>query len=81
MERISRFCTNCGSELDEGAKFCAQCGSPAQQNDAPVAANESRGQPRKDNSPVAASEGIGRPRKDNALAAAGEGGRSDATPG
>ncbi len=75
MERISRFCTNCGSELDEGAKFCAQCGSPAQQNDAPVAANESRGQPRKDNSPVAASEGIGRPRKDNALAAAGEGGR------
>ena len=72
MERISRYCTNCGSELDEGAKFCAQCGSPTRQHDAPVAANESKGQPRKDNAPDVADEGSRQPRKNDAPAAADE---------
>ena len=75
MERISRYCTNCGSELDEGAKFCAQCGSPTRQHDAPVAANESKGQPRKDNAPDVADEGSRQPRQDDAPAAAGVAGR------
>ena len=27
-EKNMAFCTNCGSELAEGAKFCENCGTP-----------------------------------------------------
>ncbi len=27
------FCTNCGSEMEEGAKFCVKCGMPVAQDD------------------------------------------------
>ena len=26
---MALFCTNCGSQIPEGARFCAACGSPA----------------------------------------------------
>ena len=29
---MARFCSNCGSPLDEGAKFCKNCGSPVNQS-------------------------------------------------
>ena len=73
MELTSRFCTNCGSELDRGAKFCAQCGTPTRQNDAPVAASEASRQPRQDDAPVADDEGSRRLRQEDAPVAADEG--------
>ena len=73
MARISRFCTNCGSELDRGAKFCAQCGTPTRQNDAPVAASEASRQPRQDDAPLADDEGSRRLRQEDAPVAADEG--------
>ncbi len=27
---MSKFCTNCGSEMEDSAKFCPKCGTPAQ---------------------------------------------------
>ena len=30
------FCTNCGHELEQGARFCVQCGTPAGQVARPV---------------------------------------------
>ena len=27
---MSKFCTNCGREIEDGAKFCPECGTPAQ---------------------------------------------------
>ena len=40
MERIGKFCTNCGSELNAGAKFCGQCGSPTRQEAAAATSSE-----------------------------------------
>ena len=34
---MARFCTNCGSELTEGAKFCTNCGAPIAAMDVPTA--------------------------------------------
>ena len=31
MTQVSRNCTNCGSEIEEGAKFCTRCGAPTSQ--------------------------------------------------
>lgn len=30
------FCTNCGMELEEGAKFCAQCGKATNEKNQPI---------------------------------------------
>lgn len=30
MNRMSRFCTNCGVPLQTGVRFCGQCGAPVQ---------------------------------------------------
>ena len=73
MERISKYCTNCGSELDEGVKFCAQCGTPTQQRDAP-AASEATTQPRKDEALVSADAGSGQPQQSEAPAEPDAGG-------
>ena len=69
MERISRFCTNCGGELDEGTKFCAQCGTPIRQEAAPAAASEVGRQRRGEAAPTAASE-VGKQRRGEAAPAA-----------
>ena len=29
---MGKFCTSCGTALNEGAKFCAKCGTNAFQN-------------------------------------------------
>ena len=63
MERVNRFCTNCGSELDAGAKFCGQCGTPIRQNDAPAAASGATRQPRSEDVQVAAGE-TGKPSRE-----------------
>lgn len=34
MTSSSRFCTECGSPLPEGARFCGHCGEPVRQTDA-----------------------------------------------
>ena len=72
MARIGKYCTNCGGELNEGAKFCAQCGTPTRQHDAPVTADEGSEQPHNSDAPAAADEASGQPRKDNAPVAASE---------
>ena len=28
---MSKFCTNCGSKLEEGAKVCAECNEPVEE--------------------------------------------------
>ncbi len=28
MQRMMKYCTNCGNKLGEGAKFCTNCGKP-----------------------------------------------------
>lgn len=33
---MSKFCTNCGSQLDDAAQFCVNCGTPVQNNAQPV---------------------------------------------
>ena len=35
---MSKFCTNCGATLAEGAKFCNKCGAKAAQTEQPQAA-------------------------------------------
>lgn len=35
---MARFCTNCGSELNEASKFCTKCGAPAGAGQQPPAA-------------------------------------------
>ena len=75
MARISRYCTNCGGELDEGAKFCAQCGTPTRQHDAPAAASEAPRQPRSEETQVTASE-TGRPPREDVGPAAASGATS-----
>ncbi len=55
MERVGKFCTNCGSELIAGAKFCGQCGSPTRQDEAPTA-SEAAEQPRSEDVQVTAGE-------------------------
>ena len=27
---MSKFCTNCGSQMDDSAQFCVNCGAPVQ---------------------------------------------------
>ncbi len=72
MKRIDKYCTNCGSELNAGAKFCAQCGSPTQQREARAAEAEPTRQPRGEDAQVTAKE-IGRPpHKDLESATAGQ---------
>ncbi|WP_353884529.1 zinc ribbon domain-containing protein [uncultured Bifidobacterium sp.] len=34
MEYMMRYCTQCGTQLSEGAKFCMSCGQPVQQPEA-----------------------------------------------
>ena len=70
MERIDKFCTNCGSELNEGAKFCAQCGAPTRQHEARAAEAEPTRQPRGENAQVTASETARPPRETLGQAAA-----------
>ena len=35
---MAKFCSNCGTALNEGVKFCPECGQPIQQNATPQAA-------------------------------------------
>lgn len=71
MERIGKYCTSCGSELNAGAKFCGQCGSPTQQEGA-SAASEAAKQPRTEDVQVTAGETSSMSREDVGPATAGE---------
>ncbi len=68
MERASRFCTNCGSELDQGAKFCAQCGTRTRQGGTPAAREVGR-QPPKEEAPAAREVGSQPPQEEPPVAA------------
>ncbi|MCY4438579.1 MAG: zinc-ribbon domain-containing protein [Chloroflexi bacterium] len=69
MERIGKFCTNCGSALSEGAKFCGQCGAPTQPHEARAAEAEPTRQPRGEDAQVTPSQTGRPPREDPSMAA------------
>lgn len=72
MERIGKYCTNCGGELNAGAKFCGQCGSPTRQDEAPATSGRAARQPRTEDAQVSAGETSRTSREDVGSATAGE---------
>lgn len=69
MERTSRFCTNCGSELDGGVKFCGQCGASTRQSPTPEPESGGAKQRRDPTASAAESEETPQQREDDAPAA------------
>ena len=61
MERTSRFCTNCGSELDTGANFCGQCGTPTRRTEAPEPPDKAVSQPPQEDAPMPAAAAVEQP--------------------